>query len=293
MGCSHMGSAPSGLCRAGLESATVPVGKQGEQGWPSPLGEAWRLFLLWWIQSTIKPLSLRPLAPSSWEQNSAGYSGAAESIRGCSRAAPVSLHCSGSPVPISSPGMSPWCPTAELPPGCCCSWGGLNPRHEIPVTGSLHEQVSVVSHEAFYLLNGGLEGAGSPPAGPAPARGSSQGTAAFSVLSFAPSLRLLGSKSLRSAPPSTRESRRASQLVCYSCLDYSLRAGWDDLMDLIRGSWICAPSLLLFGVPSQPSTGSSVRSGAGMVLGWAPGALRSLEGIVSANSCCFAAPCSG
>lgn len=152
MGCSHMGSAPSGLCRAGLESATVPVGKQGEQGWPSPLGEAWRLFLLWWIQSTIKPLSLRPLAPSSWEQNSAGYSGAAESIRGCCRAAPVSLHCSGSPVPISSPGMSPWCPTAELPPGCCCSWGGLNPRHEIPVTGSLHEQVSVVSHEAFLFV---------------------------------------------------------------------------------------------------------------------------------------------
>lgn len=162
------------------------------------------------------------------------------------------------------------------------------------MTGSFHEQVSVVSHEAFYLLNGGTL---QPRGGWIPSSGAGEQGQLQPVPCLMPALpgarsRFLrgtilrdlhpsslpssgGSKSLRSASPSTGKSQTDSQLVCYSCLDYSLQAGWEDLMDLIRGSWLCATSLLLFGVPLQPSTGRSVHGGAGMVLGWGPGTLRS------------------
>lgn len=78
-----------------------------------------------------------------------------------------------------------------------------------------------------------------------------------------PHLHLLGSKSMLSASSPTSKSKIDSQLVCYSCLDYSLQAGWDDLMDLIRKSWLCAIFMLLFGFPLQPCTGRSACGGAG------------------------------
>lgn len=128
------------------------------------------------------------------------------------------------------------------------------------------------------------EGAGSSPAGlassagsqpacshwPVSTPGSSQCTVMFSApkhpqgsSSWLPTFICRGPNTLLSASPPTSKSKIDSQLVCYSCLDYSLQAGWDDLMDLIRKSWLCATFMLLFGFPLQPCTGRSVRGGAG------------------------------
>jgi len=128
------------------------------------------------------------------------------------------------------------------------------------------------------------EGAGSSPAGLARGAGSqpacghrpvskpgpSQCTVVFSApkhpqgpSSWLPTFVGRGPNTLLSASPPTGKSKTDSQLVCYSCLDYSLQAGWDDLMDLIRKSWLCALFMLLFGFPLQPCAGRSVRGGAG------------------------------
>lgn len=87
--------------------------------------------------------------------------------------------------------------------------------------------------------------------------------ASLGTLIQAPYLHLSGPKYPAFCIPSNGKSKIDSQLVCYSCLDYSLQAGWDDLMDLIRKSWLCAIFMLLFGFPLQPCPGRSVRGGAG------------------------------
>lgn len=128
------------------------------------------------------------------------------------------------------------------------------------------------------------EGAGSSPVGlasgarsqpacghrPVSTLGSSRCTVVFSVPKHpqGPSSRLptficWGPNTLLSATPPTGKSKIDSRLVCYSCLDYSLQAGWDDLMDLFRKSWLCATFMLLFGFPLQPRTGRAVRGGDG------------------------------
>lgn len=145
--------------------------------------------------------------------------------------------------------------------------------------GSFHEQVSVVSHEVFDLLNGGTGG------GWIPVPASNPGSSVFSsgTSSQLPPFIPLTSKSPCSASPSTSKSQTDSQLVCYACLDYSLRAGRDDFMDLIRGFCLSAASLLSLGSPCSPAL-------CVVGLGWGPGIFRSLQGFVSpVNSCCFAA----
>lgn len=134
-----------------------------------------------------------------------------------------------------------------------CSRRGLDPLQPGLATGAGSQ--SVCGHRSVLTL------------------GSSRCTVVFSApnhlrgpSSQLPTFHLSGPNCPAFCTPSDGKSKIDSQLVCYSCLDYSLQAGWDDLMDLIRKSWLRAVFMLLFGFPLQPCPGRSVCAGMGTVL---------------------------
>lgn len=101
--------------------------KQGEHGWLNPLGTQvpvapccalpWRLFLCWWIQHTIKPLSLRLPGPIQLGMKQCRLFGCCLINSAAAVAVPEQLWHGpsvpallGVPTLVTSPGMSPLCP---------------------------------------------------------------------------------------------------------------------------------------------------------------------------------------
>lgn len=141
VGCSHVGRAHLGsakqgcACRAGsCHGEEAPVEKQGGHGWPNPLGTQvpvaqccalpWRLFLRWWIQRTIKPLSLRLPGPIQLGMKQCRLFGCCLINSAAAVAVPEQLRCGagvpalfGVPILVTSPGMCHLCPTPSTA-GC-------------------------------------------------------------------------------------------------------------------------------------------------------------------------------
>lgn len=164
---------------------------------------------------------------------------------------------------------------AGCPQGCCTHpstiWGILISSTKFP-----WQALGIESSSVVWLLNGGEEagaGSGPSPRVPPPALmlGAPQCFLHQSIPRDPPAASLyppLGSKHPPSPSALSGRSKIDVQLVYYYCLDYSLQAGLDDLMDLIRKSWLSAVFMLLVGFPLQPCAGGAVRAGDGDGVVW-------------------------